>query len=87
MNRNLQFLHIVFLDMLSKSVHFFIRYFMNSSCTTLQAHVGERRVSWATFYNISSGVFPVDRRMVGIVLKHDYILHIYPTSMKDEKND
>ena len=24
--------------------------------------------------------------MVGIVLKHGYILHIYPTSMKDEKN-
>ena len=34
-----------------------------------------------------SGVFPADRRMVGIVLKHDYILHIYPTSMKDEKNN
>ena len=53
------------------------------------AFVGEsqRRVSWATFYNILSGVFPVDRRMVGIVLKHDYILHIYPPSMKDEKNN
>ena len=25
--------------------------------------------------------------MVGIVLKHGYILHIYPTSMKDEKNN
>ena len=50
------------------------------------ALVGESRVSWATFYNILSGVFPVDRRMVGIVLKHGYILHIYPTSMKDEKN-
>ena len=47
----------------------------------------ERRVSEATFYNILSGVFPVDRRMVGIVFKHGYILHIYPTSMKDEKNN
>ena len=34
-----------------------------------------------------SGVFPVDRRMVGIVLKHGYTLHIYPTSMKDENNN
>ena len=25
--------------------------------------------------------------MVGIVLKHGYILHIYLTSMKDEKNN
>ena len=25
--------------------------------------------------------------MVGIVLKHGYILHIYPTSMEDEKNN
>ena len=25
--------------------------------------------------------------MVRIVLKHGYILHIYPTSMKDEKNN
>ena len=25
--------------------------------------------------------------MVGIVFKHGYILHIYPLSMKDEKNN
>ena len=49
--------------------------------------LGERRVSFATFYNILFGVFPVDHRMVGIVLKHGYILHIYPTSMKDKKNN
>ena len=42
----------------------------------LAREVGESRVSSATFYNILSGVFPVDRRMVGIVLKHGYVLHI-----------
>ena len=59
----------------------------NTLESLIKSAVGERRVSWATFYNILSGVFPVDHRMVGIVLKHGYILHIYPTSMKDEKNN
>ena len=64
------------------------RFRLNNNVFTCVAQfsnsIGESRVSWATFYNILSGVFPVDRR---IVLNHSYILHIYPTSTKDEKNN
>ena len=38
--------------------------------------VGESRVSWATFCNILSGVFPVEHVMVGIVLKQGYITYL-----------